>query len=368
LFLCIIASDGEQSYNRRGDTRDIWEAIRVSDRALYPVIGLLGGRALRALPGGATTEALEGDPIALALALRDQGARWLQLVDLDGAREGEPQQLELIKEIIGATGLQAQVAGGMSAPEHVATALEAGAARVILNGATPDDQALVAVCAALWGERIAVALDTRDGQVTVAGWLPSDAANALDVARAMRYLRVSTLIVTSVSSQASQANDPLLPLLRRALPSIRLIAGGAITSLEQLESLLSIGLDGALLGRGLSDGFFTLSEALAIARDAPAATIVPLDPEDLDELSPASNGENEGETSGSGWVDSALYAKASTGADAEEAAGMTTTVQMRALLADEAADVAPATSDQELGSGGLNSAADSALHDETEVE
>jgi hypothetical protein len=184
----------------------------------------------------------------------------------------------------------------------------------------------------------------------------------------MRYLRVSTLIVTSVSSQASQANDPLLPLLRRALPSIRLIAGGAITSLEQLESLLSIGLDGALLGRGLSDGFFTLNEALTIAREAPAATIVPLDPEDLDELPPASNGEHKVETSSSGWVDSALYTRAITGADAEEAAGMTTTVQMRALFASEAADAPSTAFDQQLESGGLNAPADSALQGDTDIE
>jgi phosphoribosylformimino-5-aminoimidazole carboxamide ribotide isomerase len=322
---------------------------------------------LRALPGGATGAALESDPIALALALRDQGARWLQLVDLDGAREGAPQQLELVKEIIGATGLQTQVAGGMSAPEYVAAALEAGAARVVLNGATPDDQALVAVCAALWGERIAVALDTRDGQVTVAGWLPSDAADALDVARAMRYLRVGTLIVTSVSTQTSQADDPLLPLLRRALPSIRLIAGGAITSLEQLVSLLSIGLNGALLGRGLIDGFFTLSDALAIAHDMPAATIVPLDPEDLDAPSPAIGGEREGNTSGSGWVDNALYASAVTSADAEEAAGMTTTVQLRALLASEVGS-ATFTKDQESEHSRPNIVADPALQDDTEAE
>jgi phosphoribosylformimino-5-aminoimidazole carboxamide ribotide isomerase len=304
----------------------------------------------------------------LALALRDQGARWLQLVDLDGAREGAPQQLELVKEIISATELQAQVAGGMSAPEHVAAALEAGAARVVLNGAAPDDQALVAVCAALWGERIAVALDTRDGLVTVAGWLPSDAANALDVARAMRYLRVSTLIVTSVSSQTSQVNDPLLPLLRRALPSIRLIAGGAITSLEQLESLLCVGLDGALLGRGLSDGLFTLSDALAVTRDAPAATIVPLDPEDWDEPPSASDSAHDSDTSGSGWIDSSLYANAITKADADEAAGMTTTVQLRALLTGEAPGAISTATDQEPESGGPSAAADPALQRETEAE
>jgi phosphoribosylformimino-5-aminoimidazole carboxamide ribotide isomerase len=278
------------------------------------VIGLLGGRAMRALRASDEAQARgETDPITLALALRDQGARWLHLVDLDGARVGAPQQLDLIQAIIAAAELPTQVAGGMAAPENVADALEAGAARVVLNGATPDDQALVAICAALWGERIAVALDARDGQVTVAGWLPSDVATALDVARAMRYLRVSTMLVTSVSSQTP---DPLMPELRRAAPGIQLIAGGAIASLDQLRDLFTVGVDGALLGRALNDELFTIGEALAVARDTPAAVIEAPEP-DEEEEAPQGGYAYLGDTSGSGWVDTSILRVVTEG-DASE--------------------------------------------------
>lgn len=243
----------------------------MTDPILYPVIGLLGGRCVRGLRDGESDPLLvEDDPIAVALRWREQGAQWLHIVDLDGAREGAPRQMDAIRAIIEAAGLPAQVAGGMRDTASVEAALAAGAERVILSAATPDDQALVARCVARWGERIAIALEARDGRVTVAGWLPSDAATALDVARAMGYLGAATLLFTSAVT--SGESDPLPSQLRRALPETRLIAGGALTSLDDLRSLLALGLDGVLLGRALYDGIFTLGDALRVAGEVGALT------------------------------------------------------------------------------------------------
>ncbi len=241
----------------------------MTERLLYPAIDLLGGRLVHALrdsdSDGALALAID-DPIAAALRWRDQGAQWLHLVDLDGAREDAPRQLEIIRAIIQATGLPAQVAGGMHDMASVEAALDAGAERVVLSGATPDDQALVAECVARWGKRIAVALEARDGLVTVAGWLPSDAATALDVALAMGYLGVETLLFTSVTT--SGESDALLSALRRAAPGMRLIAGGAVSSLDYLRRLFTLGMDGVLLGRALYAGLFTLDEAREVACEA----------------------------------------------------------------------------------------------------
>ena len=243
----------------------------MTERVLYPVIDLLGGRLVRALRGGDEGPALaDDDPISVAMRWREQGAQWLHLVDLDGAREGAPRQLDAIRAIIQAVGLPAQVAGGLRDVASVEAALEAGAARAVLSAATPDEQALVAECVVRWGERVAVALEARDGRVTVAGWLPSDAATALDVARAMGYLGVETLLLTSATTGAD--DDPLPARLRRALPEMRLITGGAVSSLDELRRPLALGMDGVLLGRALRDGVFTLEEALVVAREAPAVT------------------------------------------------------------------------------------------------
>lgn len=236
---------------------------------LYPVIDLLGGRCMRALREGANGPLLdEDDPIAIALRWRDQGAQWLHIVDLDGARAGAPQQLETIQAIIQAVGLPAQIAGGLHDSASVEAALAAGAERVVLSAASPDEQALVAECVVRWGPRIAAALNARDGRVTVAGWLPSDAASALDVARAMGYLGVETLLYTSVVT--SSGSDPLPGQLRRALPAMRLIAGGAIDSLDAVRNLVTLGMDGVLLGRALYDAMFTLEDALVAASEAAA--------------------------------------------------------------------------------------------------
>ncbi len=242
------------------------EAFHVTEPLLYPVIDLLGGRLVRALRNGGDGQILaDADPIAVALRWRAQGAQWLHLVDLDGARDGAPRQTETIRAIIEAVGLPAQVAGGLRDTASVEAALAAGATRVVLSAATPDDQALVAECVARWGERIAVALEARDGRVTVAGWLPSDAATALDVARAMSYLGAATMLFTSMSTGGG--SDPLPGALRRALPDMRLITGGSVSSLADLRRQLALGVDGVLLGRGLYDGLFTLEEALTVARE-----------------------------------------------------------------------------------------------------
>jgi phosphoribosylformimino-5-aminoimidazole carboxamide ribotide isomerase len=238
----------------------------VTDRILYPVMDLLGGRLVRALrdDDGALNLA-DDDPLAVALRWREQGAEWLHLVDLEGARDGAPRQLETIRTIIEAAELPTQVAGGLRDIASVEAALEAGARRVVLSAATPDDQALITACVPRWGERIAVALEARDGWMTVAGWLPSDAAPALDVARAMRYLGVETLLFTSVITTGE--SDPLPGALRSALSDVRLIAGGAVSSLDDLRRLLALGMDGVLLGRALHAELFTLEEALRVARE-----------------------------------------------------------------------------------------------------
>lgn len=240
----------------------------MSERILYPVIHLLGGRMAPALREGDGQLALvEEDPLAIARRWRDAGARWLHLVDLDGAREGAPRHLDTIREIIADVGLPAQVAGGLRDPDSVEAALDAGATRVVLNGATPDDQALVAECVAHWGERVAVALEARDGRVTVAGWLPSDAATALDVTRALRYLGVSTIILTSISTITP---DPTLAEARTAAPGVRLIAGGASGSLDELGARLEAGMDGALLGRALYEERYTFAQAQVMVDALPA--------------------------------------------------------------------------------------------------
>lgn len=247
----------------------------MSERILYPAIDLLGGRCVRLTRGDFTqVSVFDDDPLRMARHWRDEGATWLHVVDLDGAREGEPRHLDVLCAMAAETGLPIQYSGGLRTLDSIKTALEAGAARVTLGTAAVLNRPLVEASLARWGERIAVSVDARGGHITIAGWLQSVTDTAADFAAAMVALGVQTLIVTNVDRDGTLAgvDDTLLAELRAALPSARLIGGGGVGSLDDALRLAALGLDGVLLGRALYEGAVRLPEALrAIAEQQSGA-------------------------------------------------------------------------------------------------
>jgi phosphoribosylformimino-5-aminoimidazole carboxamide ribotide isomerase len=144
---------------------------------LYPAIDIRGGHAVRLVQGDYGREtAYDADPLDAARRWADQGARWLHVVDLDGARSGRPENLSHIERIASDAGVPIQVGGGLRDAEGVEAALGAGAERVVLGTAALTEPQLVAALAAEHGERVAVAVDTRSGRVAVEGWERETAA------------------------------------------------------------------------------------------------------------------------------------------------------------------------------------------------
>lgn len=237
---------------------------------LYPAIDLLGGRCVRLRQGdyGAVT-VFDDDPVAVARRWQAAGARCLHVVDLDGAREGHPAQLDVVRVIARETNLPVQLGGGLRTIEDVASAFDAGVARVILGTAAVRDEATLAACLAQWGERVAVSIDARGDAVTVAGWLESVAETLTDVAARMVRLGVRTLILTDVERDGTLAGSPgpRLLRLRAHLPQVALIAAGGIASLDDLRRLARARIDGAILGRALYTGAIDLAEALRVAAE-----------------------------------------------------------------------------------------------------
>lgn len=232
---------------------------------LYPAIDLLDGRCVRLTRGDFDqVSVFDDDPVRMALRWRDAGATWLHVVDLDGAREGEPRHLHLLNAIAAATGLSIQFSGGLRTLANIISAIEAGAARVTLGTAAVNDSALLATSLERWGERIAVSVDARGGHITIAGWLQSVSDTAEDFAAAMVSQGVATLIVTNVDRDGtlSGADDTLLGRLRASLPTTRLIGGGGVSSLEDVRRLAMLGIDGVVLGRALYEGAVSLPDAL----------------------------------------------------------------------------------------------------------
>lgn len=241
---------------------------------LYPAIDILDGRCVRLKQGDySQARVYDEDPVAVARHWKDQGAEWLHIVDLDGALAGVPRHLDLVKAILDATGLSVQLGGGLRTEPDIEAAFAAGVARVVLGTAAAREPELLAGCLARWSERIAVSVDSRGGQVTVAGWLEVLSESAVTFAQRMAQVGVRTLVVTNVERDGTLAGGDTAGLagLRAALPETQLIAAGGLASMDDLRWLAATGLDGAVLGRALYEGALDLSEALRTVRELASA-------------------------------------------------------------------------------------------------
>ncbi len=237
---------------------------------LLAAIDLLGGRVVRLRQGNFADEtAFSDDPVAVAQAFVDGGATWLHVVDLDGAREGQAAHAEVIRGIVSAVGEQAQVeiAGGLRTREAVRTALEIGAARVVVGTAALEDAVFAADLVDLYGsDRIVVALDVRNGAAVGHGWVPGGPGVPVEPAMArLLDAGVCWFEVTGIERDGMLAG-PDLELLEQLAgdPRARIIASGGIGSADDLRAVRAIGCAGAIVGRALYDGSLTL----AAARDA----------------------------------------------------------------------------------------------------
>src|SRR5690349_9812948 len=200
-----------------------------------------------------------GDPVELARRFRDEGARRLHLVDLDGAFNGVPT-VGLVERVASAGGLPLQVGGGYRTEEAIDDAVAAGADRVMVGTAALSPSFLAAAAARL-GERLVVAIDVRDGEVAVDGWTRSSGTTAATLARDCATAGVRRLLVTSTARDGSLAG-PDVELLREVLAAgLPVIAAGGISSIDDLVAVRELGCEAAVAGSALLAGRFTLPEA-----------------------------------------------------------------------------------------------------------
>ena len=230
---------------------------------VYPALDVLEGRVVRLLEGRRERVTVEGgDPVAAAERFVAEGASWLHLVDLDGAFSGEPD-LALV-ERVAAAGVPVQVGGGYRSLELVEAALAAGAARVLVGTAALDDTFLAAAVARLGSESLVVAVDARDGLVTVNGWREESTLGAVELAQRCAELGVERLLVTSTGRDGTLAGpdlDLLTDVLSVGLP---VVAAGGIAGIDDLLALRRLGCEGAVTGSALWLGRFRLAEALGL--------------------------------------------------------------------------------------------------------
>jgi phosphoribosylformimino-5-aminoimidazole carboxamide ribotide isomerase len=235
---------------------------------ILPAIDLRGGQCVRLRQGDYAQETVFGDdPAAVARQWVAQGAAYLHLVDLDGARQGHPVNGPSIRAIVQASGVPCQLGGGLRNDEHVAEALGWGVARVVLGTRALQDPAWgEAVCRRFPG-RVAIGIDARRGKVATEGWLHTSDRSALDLAKQCAAWPPAAIIYTDISRDGmlEGPNVEATAELASAVP-VPVIASGGVTTLDDVARLAGRGLAGCIIGRALYEGRIDLGEAITVAR------------------------------------------------------------------------------------------------------
>jgi phosphoribosylformimino-5-aminoimidazole carboxamide ribotide isomerase len=239
---------------------------------IYPAVDIREGKCVRLLRGAFDeTTVYGGDPLAMAEKWAAQGARFLHLVDLDGARYGKSENRAIILEIARKLKIPVQTGGGVRTLADAEELLSGGAARVILGTAAVKNPELVALAAKEYGARIAVGVDAKNGEAAVEGWEETSGLDAVSFARRAAEKGVETIIYTDISTDGTLAG-PNVAAARRMAESLagraRVIASGGVGTTADIAALRPAGVEGVIVGKALYAERFTLAEAIAEG-DAP---------------------------------------------------------------------------------------------------
>jgi len=239
---------------------------------ILPAIDLKGGVCVRLRQGRAddVTE-YNGDPAAQAAEWRAQGGEELHVVDLDGAFAGTPRHAAVIERIISAFGGPVEVGGGLRSRAAVKSVLDAGAARAILGSAALEDRGFLREMVRLYGSRIAVGIDARNGLVQTRGWVETTAVKAVDFAAECNAVGVAAIIYTDTATDGMLGGPNLgqMAAICDAAPNVAITASGGVSSPADVAGLRALGkanLRAAIVGKALYDGRTTLKEMNDAAR------------------------------------------------------------------------------------------------------
>jgi phosphoribosylformimino-5-aminoimidazole carboxamide ribotide isomerase len=242
--------------------------VTETELILYPAIDIRGGRAVRLVQGDYEKErAYDDDPLVAARRCVEGGARWLHVVDLDGARVGEPVNLEHVRRIVAAVDVPVQLGGGLRDSKKVEEAISTGVERVVLGTAAVRDPEMAEAIAAAHGDRVVASVDARSGKVAAEGWTEQSELGTTEVIAALSDRGIGRFIYTPVDVDGL-LGGPDLDSLREAAGATdaELIYSGGIGSLDDITALAALGLDnlaGVIIGRALYERRFTVAEALA---------------------------------------------------------------------------------------------------------
>ncbi len=235
---------------------------------IIPAIDLRGGQCVRLTQGQYDKETVfSNDPVETARRWEEQGAPRLHIVDLDGAREGHPQNLSVVADICDVVAIPIELGGGIRDHATASRALDLGVQRVIVGTAVLDLETARHLLTAIGEESLVAGIDAKDGMVAVRGWLEQTRTKATDLAAELVRLGFHQIVYTDISSDGmlKGANVAAMREMIHVVPKAKVIASGGVTTIEDIWKLRQAGAAGAIVGMALYSGRLTLKDALEAA-------------------------------------------------------------------------------------------------------
>ena len=235
---------------------------------IFPAIDLYDGKAVRLYKGDYTQMTVYSEnPIEIARDFEAKGAKFIHMVDLEGARDGSTPNLSIVADVAQNTSLFVEIGGGIRDMETVEKYLSSGVSRVILGTAAVNDEAFLREAVAKHGERIAVGADVKDGYIAIKGWLEQSAYPLEAFMEKMQSIGVSTVICTDISKDGAMkgTNRELYRTLSRKF-RMNIVASGGVSTLEDVQALASMDLYGAIIGKAYYTGAINLKQAIEVSK------------------------------------------------------------------------------------------------------
>ncbi len=235
---------------------------------IFPAVDLYDKKAVRLFKGDYSQMTVySDDPVSVALDFKAQGADWIHLVDLEGAKSGTTPNREVVCRIKEASGLSCEIGGGIRSMDTVKSYVEAGLDRVILGTAAVTEPGFVQAAVKAYGDKIAVGVDIKDGAVALNGWVENSGVDAFSFCEKMQQIGVRTVICTDISKDgAMQGTNRALYRQMKERFSMQIVASGGVSSLEDVKALRANDLYGAIIGKAYYTGAISLREAIEVAK------------------------------------------------------------------------------------------------------
>lgn len=231
---------------------------------LFPAIDIRNGKCVRLIQGDYAQEIIYGDsPTEMALLWEKQGAEYIHIVDLDGAKTGDSANRLAIQEVAKAVSIPIQVGGGIRSMDIIDDHIERGVSRIIIGTAAITNRSFLEQAVAKYGDKIAVSIDARNGLVATDGWTETSDTKAIDLLKDLEEIGVKTVVYTDILKDGMMQgpNFEELSMVDKA-SSIDVIASGGVSTKEDIEKLEQMNLYGAIIGKALYEGTLSLEDLL----------------------------------------------------------------------------------------------------------